>query len=112
MSLNIKPIDKSNLDEMLQLKVKDSQKNQVESVKDCLNEAYEVPCWNPIGIYDGNVAIGFGMYGFWEMEGLSGRLWLDRFFIDEKFQGKGYAREAIRLIINTIKREYDVREIF
>ena len=48
-----------------------------------------------MGIYDGNVLIGFAMYGlFWEYLPF-GRLWLNRFLIDRRYQSMGYGKAAL-----------------
>lgn len=61
--------------------------------------------------------IGFAMYGFWGKESnnnplFKGRVWLDRFFIDENFQGKGYAKKVLPLLLAHIKKEYMCPEIY
>lgn len=47
------------------------------------------------------------MYGFFLWEYLPfGRLWLDRFLIDARYQGKGYGRAALSLLIAHLTQAY------
>ena len=39
-------------------------------------------------------------------------MWLDRFFIDERFQGRGYAKPVLIQLIRKIHEEYGYDEIY
>lgn len=90
----------------------DSQKGTVETVEECCKEAEQFTLWHPIGIADANRFIGFAMYGLWINEGERGRVWLDRFFIDERYQGKGYAKPVLKLLIQRIIDEYGYDKLY
>ena len=52
---------------------------------------------------DGKI-VGFSMFAFDEdYEDPNDRYWLWRFMIDERFQGKGYGTEALKVIIQYFK---------
>lgn len=68
--------------------------------------------WRPIAIEIDGQLVGFAMYGLWENEGAEGRVWLDRFFIDEHFQGKGYATLVLPLLFQRIFTEYARKELY
>ena len=112
MKLVIKEINDKNYNEALRLKVKKGQEDFIETVEECLNEAKQISLWRPVGIYNYNQIIGFAMYGLWENEGADGRVWLDRFMIENEFQGRGYGSESLKLILNRIYNEYNRNEIY
>lgn len=100
------------LEDVLDLHVKDEQRNTIETVEECIREARELSLWKPTLIKVNNENVGFAMYGLWKEEGEHGRVWLDRFFIDERYQGRGYAKEVLPPLINIIMNTYLVNEIY
>ncbi len=67
-----------------------------------------------LGIYKGEEPIGFAMIGydipFEPEDDLNEKYWftrgsyyLRRFMLDERYQGKGYGREVLRLILDFIR---------
>lgn len=111
-NLTLRKVDNSNLDEILNLRVNESQKNFIETTEECLNEARELNLWRPVGIYSGEELIGFSMYGLFKKEGKNGRVWLDRLLIDYKYQGRGYGKKSLELLLKILKLEYGYNEIF
>ncbi len=112
MNLIIKDINNENYNDALNLKVRKDQEGFIETVEECLDEAKRVPLWRTVGIYCKNDLIGFAMYGLWKMEGDCGRLWLDRFMIGEDFQGRGYGKESLKLLVDRLYKEYNRNEIY
>ena len=102
MNLHIKPISAENKKEALQLNVKTEQSSFIEPVSQCIQEAEQLDLWNPVAIYHGTDMIGFAMYGFFPYEDTHGRVWLDRFLIDNRYQGKGYGKAALKLLITRL----------
>lgn len=101
-----------NRKEICGLKILEEQSTFVESVTDCLSEADARSCWRPVGIYQDTDLIGFAMYGFfWEYFPL-GRLWLDRFLIDARFQGHGYGKAAFAALLKRLDGEYLHKSIY
>lgn len=103
---------RSMREEALRLHIADTQKGTIETVEECLKEADELSLWKPIIIRVDNENIGFAMYGLWKYEGNHGRVWLDRFFIDEHAQGKGLAKFVLPILIRKIFDDYKMDEIF
>ena len=101
MRIRIEPITEQNQKDVLELEAACGQEGFVESVEECLEEAGQWRQWRPVGLYDGDQAVGFAMYGY-----LVGRLWFDRLLIDQRFQGRGYGREAVAMLLERIHREY------
>lgn len=112
MNIKFISITSHNYDEVKNLHISASQKGNVETVEECCREAEEFSLWHPIAIADGEKLIGFAMYGLWINEGERGRVWLDRFFIDERFQGRGYAKPVLIQLIRKIHEEYGYDEVY
>lgn len=110
--IDFEPITEDNIKEAMCLKISENQTRYVESVEECLAEAEERRCWRAVGICDDDKMVGFAMYGyFWDYLPF-GRVWLDRFLIDERFQGQGYGRAAMEGLIHRLDEEYGRRKIY
>ena len=112
MKIHIEPVDERNRSSILALELNAEQKGFVESPEECLREAEKEKCWRPVGIYDGDQLIGFSMYGYFWQYLPFGRVWLDRLLIDRHFQGKGYGRAVMPLLIDRLKNEYHRKKIY
>lgn len=106
------PIHAENEALVLHLEVYPSQRKNIERVQECLDEAHDISCWRPLAIMNDQVVIGFAMVGLWENEGDHGRVWLDRFLIDARYQGKGFAKKALPLLIDLLRKMYQCNEIY
>lgn len=112
MEIEIKEINKSNIDEVLKLKVKIEQRDFIESVADCIKEAKTRKCWRIVAVYHNEDVIGFCMYGFfWEYLPF-GRVWLDRIIIDENYQNKGYGKITTLKMLDRLKQEYHRNKVY
>lgn len=112
MDIKIMPVNNENYEDIINLEIFEYQSSFIETTKQCLKEAKELSLWKPVGIYDNNILIGFSMYGKFQNEGTKGRVWLDRFLIDKKYQNRGYARPVLIKLIKLIKSEYNCSEIY
>ena len=113
MDLHFEPITDDNRERALKLHISPTQKGYVETVEECLEEASHGRNWQPVGIYDGPVMVGFAMYGFFWWPYLPlGRLWLDRLLIDETFQGRGDGSAALSGLLDRLQQEYRCRRIY
>lgn len=112
MDLKLKKVCDENYSQMVALHVSEGQEGFIETTEECLEEAKELSLWRPVGIYDGDKLVGFAMYGLFESEGEKGRVWLDRFMIGERHQGKGYGKASLCLLIRQIYEEYNYDEVF
>ena len=112
MDIKIKKITDENRERVLNLQIKESQNTYIESVEDCLKESVEYTNFKPVGLYKNDCLVGFAMYGLFCDEGENGRVWLDRFLIDKKHQGKGLGSSMIEYLIDHIAKEYKCNEIF
>lgn len=110
MLLNIRKIQKES-EELLKLRVADSQAEFIESIPTCMEEVKQKSygiSWIPMGIYDEKILVGFAMYGKSE----ENRIWLDRFMIGEQHQRKGYGKKALKLLIDIICSTMKCNTIF
>lgn len=113
MSLFLRPITAENRKEAEALETAPGQEGFVESVTECLQEADQVKCWRPVGIYtEKSELVGFAMYGYFWQYPPFGRVWLDRLLIDRRYQGRGYGKEAVELLLEQLWREYHRRKIY
>lgn len=112
MNIEIKGVTKENLKEILSLHVSVNQKSYVESTKQCLEDATECDCYKPAGLYQNGILVGFVMYGLFPKEGQKGRVWLDRYLIDECFQGKGFGSIMLNAVIEHLIKIYHCDEIY
>jgi len=98
--LHLRPITKDNWVNAIFLKVRDDQKNFVADNAVSLAQLNFLENFYAKGIYLDDVMIGFALYGIDEDDQ---QYWIYRMMIDEKYQGKGYGKQAIQLIIDDIK---------
>ncbi len=113
MTPNLRPVSKDNWNELIRLKVGDSQKNFVASNLYSIAEAqfgYDEKDgkghWEfyPFGIYEGDTPVGFLMYGinydYPETQGLIVRL-----MVDESHQGKGYGKFGMEKVLEIFRAD-------
>ncbi|GAA0229135.1 GNAT family N-acetyltransferase [Metaclostridioides mangenotii] len=108
MGLEIRYADKCNWIDLINLSVKNNQSNFIESNLYSIAESKFEEAWKTVGIYNDDILIGFSMYGKLE----DNRVWLDRFMIDHKFQGRGYGKLSLKFLIDSLYREYECEEIY
>jgi len=111
--LEFRKITWDNYREVAQLKVSKEQEKLVDSVLESVADAYiSIESGNPIktyGIYHDDTPIGFTMYNYHTADGevpeADGEkvycIW--RLLIDEKFQGKGFGKQAFQKLLNEIR---------
>ena len=108
--VNLKEINKDNIDDVLSLKVSDNQKRFVISNAQSLAKAYVYSkTAYPFAVYDDETLVGFIMMGYYELKGYY-TLW--EFMIDQKYQNKGYGRQALKLGINFVKDKFNTDSIY
>ncbi len=106
--ITLKKVTRLNLKALLQLDVKPEQKSLVASNAVSIAEAYfNKDAWFR-AIYADNKPIGFVMISDTSLKYKKNprhipSYYLWRFMIDKKYQGKGYGKEAMNLIINHVK---------
>lgn len=107
--IRIKEIDASNINEVRRIRVKEHQRSFIETVDECLKEAAVYEQWCPVAIYNDEKLVGFAMYGAF---GKSPDTWIDRIIIDEKSQGKGFGKLAMKELIKIVTEKYNVNTVY
>jgi len=110
MSLELRPVTVENWNSLIKLKVREDQKDFVASNLYSIAEAQfgfdEEGHWSlfPFGLYVENEPVGFAMtglnYAHSHFQGLILRL-----MVDEKYQGNGYGRAAMELMLATFRAD-------
>ena len=105
MNIELRPVDQSNRDDCVRLKVTAAQSQYIASNESSLEAAEEhAEVARPFVIYADGVAVGFTMFAFEpDYDDPNDRYWLWRFMIDERFQWKGYGTAALQVIIQYFK---------
>lgn len=108
--VELRKITKENCGECFRLKVKEDQKHFVATNIASLAQAW---VWyenaKPFAIYADDIMVGFTMLYVPTEDDDDFYVW--RFMIDEKFQNRGYGREAMRLVLEYLK-QFNPKEIF
>ena len=99
--IHLAPVTSENLDVCVRLKVEPNQQRFVATNVFSLAQAYVNPdTAHPYAIYNDEEMVGFAMLGI-DDKIKEYEIW--RFMIDSQFQGKGYGRAALVLLIDHMK---------
>ncbi|TQR20620.1 GNAT family N-acetyltransferase [Psychrobacillus vulpis] len=112
MDISIHDVTHENMEQILNLSVGKLQTSFIETTSQCLEEANACTFYKPVGLYSDNTLVGFAMYGFFPEEEVSGRLWLDRFLIDSKYQGQGFGTIMLNALIQKLVHDFSCTQIF
>lgn len=103
MELTLKKIERDNWEECVDLSVTEEQKDYVSANwYSILQGKFEEEIY-PLGIYYGEVMVGFLMY---DLDLDTKRMEMSRLMIDQKYQGKGYGKMAILKLLDLMKEKY------
>lgn len=108
--IELREITEDNFEEIAKLKVSENQKTFVSSVAYSLAQAwvYKETTF-PFAVYADDVPVGFVMLGYYA-ERKQYTLW--KFLIDERYQNRGYGRQALKLGIKYLVDRFGVTEIY
>lgn len=107
--IQLKEVNVNNYWEIIELTVKASQKEFVTSNAVSLGQAYVQKECIPLAIYNEEQPVGFLMYC---IDREDGEYWIYRLMIDKRYQGKGYAKEAMQQLIHQIKQDTSHHKIY
>lgn len=108
MQVTLREVTKDNLVAVLKLRVAESQRGLVATNAVSIAQAhYSDVAWFR-AIYVGEIPVGFVML---EDDPANATYDLWRFMIDERHQGKGYGREALRQVIDYVRTRPGAHEI-
>ena len=98
--INLKEITSKNLKSIIDLNVKDDQKDYVASNSVSIAQGhYSKSAWFK-GIFNDDRPVGFVMLDLIEEEN---KCFLWRFMIDRKYQGKGFGKIALTQVIDFVR---------
>ncbi len=107
----LREVTRENWRETLQLAVRPEQQRFVADYAPiaaiALAKAYIRPggaIWTPYAIYAGVTMVGFLALAY--EPDTADQYWLFHFFIDQRYQGRGYGRAALQRFIELVRREY------
>jgi diamine N-acetyltransferase len=111
--LKLKEINQENWLDVIRLSSGEDQKNKIfeqNIASNCLSiaQASVSEDWVPKAIYNEETLIGFTMYGYSEeLKGYE----VCRLMIDYHFQGRGFGKRALQIIVKEIQNQFDCKEI-
>ena len=98
--INFREITEKNLKSIIDLNVKEDQKDQVAPNSVSISQGhYSKSAWFK-GIFNDDIPVGFVMLDLIEEED---KCFLWRFMIDCKYQGKGYGKIALTQVIDYVR---------
>ena len=114
----LRPVTKDNWRELINLRVRDDQKNFVAPNVNSIAESQfgydeaEYGHWDfhPFGIYESETPVGFLMYGF-NFNHPQRQAFIIRLMVDDKFQGKGYGRFGMEQLISIFRGDERIRVV-
>ena len=112
--ITLEEVNKQNWLDIIRLSSAEDQQNRVFEktiASNCLSlaQASIEENWTAKAIYQNDTPIGFTMYGY--SDELSGYE-ICRIMIDYKFQGNGYGKQALLLVIKEMVTQFNCDEIF
>lgn len=110
MTLHICEVTEKNWRWVAALNVAKDQQQFIESNAFSLAESLYEGNGTSVGLYDGETLVGYAMYGWYCEKRKS--VWLDRFMIDQQYQGKGYAKRFLRLLIQFLQNKFECKTIY
>jgi len=99
-SVSLREVNDDNVTEVINLSVAESQQNFVAPNVHSLAQAFATTNVWVRGVFADDEPVGFAMLSD---DDEKPRYYLWRFMIDERFQGKGYGREAMALIHDYVR---------
>lgn len=106
--INFREITRENFDDCLFLEVTEEQEDFVASTTFSLAESKIFTENIPLAIYDGDIMVGFIMYG---LDPDDNEYWLSRLLIDQKHQKNGYGRQAVETFLTMITEKYQLKKV-
>lgn len=108
MALHIEAINIDNWEECARLEVSEEQRKYLPSNVHSIAESKFNNSIKLLGIYNDTVMVGFASYILDE----EGDMNLYKFMIDKQYQGKGYGKKALLLIMDIIIKETKNKEVW
>jgi diamine N-acetyltransferase len=111
MDIELREVTPANWRAALRLAVSPDQQRFVAEyapiVAVALAKAYlrlDGAMWVPYAIYSGATMVGFVALTY--QPGAADQYWIRHFFIDQRYQGRGYGKVALRRLIELVRQEH------
>jgi diamine N-acetyltransferase len=99
MTVTLRPLTAENWHECIWLQVNEEQEGYIESNVYSIAQTRFEPTLVPLTIYVDDMMVGFVNYD-------ASDYYIALFMIDARFQGKGFGRAAMQLLLEQFEREY------
>ena len=106
--IQLREMTQENFWEVIELKVNDKQKGFVLENSISIAQSKIQPECIPLAIFNDGTLVGFLMYC---IDRDDGNYWVYRLMIDRKYQRKGYAKKAMEVLLNEIKKDKNRNKI-
>lgn len=112
MPVTLRKVTQENWRSVARLEVAEDQRHFVAPNVYSLAEAAYDPGLTPVAVYAGETLVGFALYthepfpGDWTFTRTSyqGELGILRLMVDKQYQGKGYGRQAMQILIEQMRQ--------
>lgn len=112
MQVSLRPVTRENFDDVVDLKLLDHQQDFLASNAYSIAEASLTPALRTHAIYGDERVIGFVLYSRpEETDAQPGSFGIWRLMIGAEFQGRGYGRQALELVLREICADETARAI-
>lgn len=103
MEIELKPIDRTNYNDCIKLKLHENQQRFIASnIVSLVQAAYE-PNLFPLGVYYNNIMVGFILY---DLDSELNAWSMSRFMIDINYQNKGIGTHALKAFLEFFINKY------
>lgn len=106
--IKLRPVIRENVNDALRLRVAPAQQRFVVPNAVSLAQAYAFSEYTPWLAYDGDTPVGFCMEAFDKDEKTPS---IRRLMVGQEYQGKGYGREMLSLLLQLIAVEYPGQKV-
>ena len=100
--ISLREVNADNFWDIVSLEVSENQQELVTSNAVSIAQSKVQPECIPLAIYREDTPVGFLMYC---IDRDDGEYWIYRLMIDKRFQGNGYSKEAMMLVLDIIKED-------
>ena len=107
--ITLQTVTKDNFWDCIDLSVYPEQENFITSNSISIAQSKIQPEYTPLAIYNDETMVGFIMYC---LDADDDEYWIYRLMIDQHYQGKGFATEALHQVIEIIKDDKTRNQIF
>lgn len=101
----LRDVTADNWEDVVDLELESGQRDFVADNAYSLAESKFNPYAVPRAVYAGAQLVGFAMYESLGDEDRPNDYAITRLMIDRRFQGKGYGRQTLQLVINEIRKD-------